>query len=355
MKSEKYKLFQFPNKEFVCKRLDNIEEVFSQWINAGVPEERAIDTIRRIENSLYFKPSLVFEAKPWHMLEYDVENGLFKFYYKPTSEKKTSIKATQYISRFFSGKGPLVFFESSKFATNKGLSIVVGGNRNTFPDIYTKYVRASPSWAWDEPPKRVNSIGASCLRCRAGENIFKRFKKHPTMAYGYGDIHVCATRFLGETFCRALFQHKKKKKGFSKVYWYSCSDQESYVVQLQFVELLLSLGVSGRNTEALNGARLLKIRGRKTDDIPFGEFKRTKAYICPYVDDLRYVSVMKDHIEINLSAGRFQTSQADGLVSDMVCRCYSCDCLKAEYEVIRSGDYRGLCFDCAKLRGMEVK
>jgi hypothetical protein len=348
VKSEKYKLFQFPNKEFLCKRLDNIEDIFIQWRNAGVPEARAIESIERIQNSLYFKPSLIFEAKPWHMLEYDVNAGLFTFYYKPDSARKTRLKPTQYLSRFFSGNGMHPFREALGLATNKGLSIVVGGKKNTFPAIYTKYMRASPTWAWDEPPKSVNTIGSSCLRYRAGESIFSVFKKHPTMAYGYGDIHICATRFLGETFCRTMFQHKKKKKGFSKVYWYASSEAESGVVQLQFRALLGALGVGERNFEALNGARLLKIRGRRTDDILFSEYKCCKAYICPYIDDTRYVSVLKDYIEINTEIGKFQVSQADGLVSSIACQCYRCGEPKEEHEVLRTGPRRGLCLDCNK-------
>ena len=332
-------------EQFLYDKPSNMNEIFNSWISAGVPPEKCLQDYEDFSSGKLLKPCLILEAKPWHRLAFKLGGGLLSFYVNPGSSKRTETTVCRYLQRFFIGKSK-TFFDALKNPTNKHIEFKECKKGPDFERLYTNFIFP----AKDKHRFYCSSIHSSCLRYKSGKAGRRdpyATTKHPAIAYGYGDISIFAITYKGETIARTLFFRGSESKKFSRPYFFGVSNAEAVGV-LNTLELYMqSIGFSSKGEDALEGARLKKIRTRKTNKLRYSSIKGNKMYVCPYVDGIRSVSIKKDHILIAGNGAHFPGPE--GVIAEVFALCYRCNKPLTEDNYTVDDCYGPVCPTCKEI------
>jgi hypothetical protein len=166
------------------------------------------------------------------------------------------------------------FYQTSVVFDPSDYILHVGDTKEDFKKAFRSYHRTRGNFQYQG---NVASISDSCMRY-----AFDRLSDHPSIVYASGDFKVIAVRSKsGKTRARAVVGYKDGAYSLNRIYG-SCNHS------VQMIREYLS---DKPMFDGWDGLKLLKIKA--------GPPRDNRHYLCPYIDNYRYVSIYDaDHLMI---------------------------------------------------------
>jgi hypothetical protein len=177
--------------------------------------------------------------------------------------------------------------------TNYVLS--VGNTKDDFRNAFTKYVKTRGDFNYND---NSASISDSCMRYP-----FNRLSDHPSVVYASGDFVVATVKNkAGKTRARAVLAVRENKKGVKeyirqRIYG-SCNHSKQML--LDYFRTIPMVN------QSWSGFKLLRVEAYE------GVWK---DFLCPFIDDHRYVSVYNGKYLVIASSSYEDCNSTGGVVS----------------------------------------